>query len=87
MHNERPMSRLNTTKSWEHSKFGIWDCISVDPNTYDNFKYGKVPFSKWVSYVEDPELKDHLQKLYYASDNLLIKNAETGLISFIKKKL
>lgn len=59
-------------------------CISVDPETYRRCIQGKQPFKRWSGYVEDEKLRNEMKDLFYKNKRLLVKNSETGHMSFIK---
>lgn len=60
-------------------------CLEVDSNTYSNCIQGKIPYSKWKRYVADnQDLEDSMKKLYRKNKRLLIKNKDTGSMTFIK---
>lgn len=67
------------------SKFAGVDCIDVDSGTYDRCKFGKAKYTRWSGNIEDSDLRTFVQKHYYKSDKLIVKNASTGAMAYIKK--
>lgn len=66
------------------SRFSGYKTVQVDDQTYQKCIQGKVPFERWSNYVDDQELMNTLKKHYKASKRLLVKNAVSGAMAFIK---
>lgn len=58
--------------------------IEVDDETYTKCIQGKQPFARWSKYVEDEDLRDEMKKTFKQSKRMLVMNAKTGGMSYIK---
>lgn len=59
-------------------------CLEVDADTYHNCVQGKVPFKRWKKYVGDTSLESELKTMYHKNKKLLVKNANTGSMVYLK---
>ncbi len=67
------------------SKVAGCDCIDVDDEAYHKFAFGKRPFARWTGYIEDPDLREFVQKNYSSSSKLMVRNSKTGTMTFLKR--
>lgn len=67
------------------SRFAGVDCIEVDDDTYHKCKFGKKPYSRWSGVIEDEGLRDFVQKQYQKSSKLMVQNAKTGSITYLRR--
>jgi hypothetical protein len=68
------------------SKFAGYPCVEVDAATYVKCSRGsgKKPYARWSGYVDDAELEAFVKKNYHKEKKLLMKNKDTGSMTFIK---
>jgi len=66
-------------------KFAGVDCIEVDGETYSRCKFGKKPYSRWSGVVEDEHLRSFIQSHYQKSSRLMVMDAKTGAMTYIKR--
>lgn len=66
------------------SSFMGYKCYTVDCESYSKLMQGKTPFKRWSGYIEDETMRTAIQKDYYKNKKLLIKNAKTDAMIFVK---
>lgn len=76
----KPIGKIKFRK-----EFGM-NCLDVDDDTYHKCIRGKVPFARWSKYTSDKETEEKLKKLYASGKSVLVKNASTGGMAYIKNK-
>lgn len=71
---------------FKKSRFAGYPCVEVDSDTYVRCSAGKgkVPYDRWKKYIEDSELEEFIKKEYHKEKKLLMKNRDTGSMTFIK---
>lgn len=71
---------------FKKTKFAGFPCVEVDGNTYVKCSSGKgkKPYARWKNYVEDEELEKFVKKNYQKEKRLVMKNRDTGSMTFIK---
>lgn len=71
---------------FKKSKFAGYPCVEVDGSTYVKCSRGKgkKPYARWKQYVDDDELETFVKKNYQKEKRLLMKNRDTGAMTFIK---
>jgi hypothetical protein len=71
---------------FKKSNFAGYPCVEVDGDTYVKCSRGKgkQPYARWKNYVEDSELENFVKTNYHKEKRLLMKNRDTGSMTFIK---
>lgn len=59
-------------------------CYEVDSDTYHKCQSGKIPFKRWSSYIEDEDLRNVIKRDYHKNKRLLIQDAKSGSMVYIK---
>jgi len=66
--------------------FAGYPCLDVDSETYVKCSRGKgkQPYARWKNYVGDKDLEEFIKKNFNKEKKLLIKNRDTGSMTFLK---
>lgn len=70
--------------TFSKSRFAGYPCVEVDDATYMKCSQGKKPYARWKNYVEEEQLENFVKKEFNKEKKLLMKNKNTGAMSFIK---
>lgn len=64
-------------------QFGV-PCFDVDCDTYTRFMRGKKKGARWDTYLDDPEISPQLKQQYARNPKLIVRNATTGAMVYLK---
>lgn len=70
---------------FKKTRFAGCDCIDVDADTYNRCRFGKKPFSRWTSLIDDEDLRNYVKTHYHRSDKLLVREPASGSMMYIRR--
>lgn len=81
---DNPDAKPLSIKNVKRKKVFGYPCFEVDSDTYFQCMHGKLPFSRWSSYISDETIRNEIKSTYQTNKKVLLQDEKSGSMVYIK---